>query len=168
MRGHAGHARRKGAYLGLEVLGFLRRWSSRLVSEVAQAALLCPSLEVAHTVLKRRGLALNVKSIRGVCRALAERGRSFRGEISLTGTEELTGHTLVIGIDGGRLRERRAKRGRKKAGQKRQGYHTEWKEPKLFTVYVLDNEGRVVKSFAPLHDATMHNKTHPRSHFISI
>ena len=148
-------ARRKGAYLGLEVLGFLRRWSSRLVSEVAQAALLCPSLEVAHTVLERRGLKLNVKTIRGMCRALAEQGRSFRGEISLTGTEELAGHTLVIGIDGGRLRERRAKRGRKKAGQKRQGYHTDWKEPKLFTVYVLDNEGQVVKSFAPLHDATM-------------
>lgn len=148
-------ARRPGAYLGLEVLGFLRRWSSRLVSEVAQAALLCPSLEVAHTVLKRRGLALNVKTIRAMCRALAERGRKFRGKISLTGSEELAGHTLVIGIDGGRLRERRPKRGRKKAGQKRQGYHTEWKEPKLFTVYVLDNEGQVVKSFAPLHDATM-------------
>jgi hypothetical protein len=58
---------------------------------------------------------------------------------------------------GGRLRERRRKRGRKKADQKRQGYHTDWKEPKLFIVYVLDNEGQVVKSFAPLHDATMRN-----------
>ncbi len=148
-------ARRRGAYLGLEVLGFVRRWSSRLVSEVAQAALLCPSLEVAHAVLKRRGLALNVKTIRAMCRALAERGREFRGTISLTGSEELAGHTLVIGIDGGRLRERRPKRGRKKAGQKRQGYHADWKEPKLFTVYVLDNEGQVARSFAPLHDATM-------------
>ncbi|MGC1954135.1 MAG: hypothetical protein WA970_16500, partial [Gammaproteobacteria bacterium] len=35
-------ARRQGSYLGLEVLGFLRRCSSRLVTEVAQAALLCP------------------------------------------------------------------------------------------------------------------------------
>ena len=48
-------ARRPGSYLGLAVLGFLRRWSSRLVSEVAQAALLCPSFEVAHAVLERRG-----------------------------------------------------------------------------------------------------------------
>ena len=80
-------ARRKGAYLGLEVLGFLRRWSSRLVSEVAQAALLCPSLEVAHTELERRGLSVDVKTIRAVCRALAERGREFRGRISLTGSE---------------------------------------------------------------------------------
>lgn len=148
-------ARRQGSYLGLEVLGFLRRWSSRLVSEVAQAALLCPSFEVAHAVLERRGLGLDVKTIRCLCRTLFEHGQWLRGKISLTGTEQLAGQTLVIGIDGGRLRERRRKRGRKKAGQKRQGYHTDWKEPKLFTVYVLDNEGQVVKSFAPLHDATM-------------
>lgn len=148
-------ARRQGSYLGLAVLGFLRRWSSRLVSEVAQAALLCPSFEVAHAVLERRGLGLDVKTIRGLCRTLFEHGRWSRGKISLTGTEQLAGQTLVIGIDGGRLRERRRKRGRKKASQKRQGYHTDWKEPKLFTVYVLDNEGQVVKSFAPLHDATM-------------
>lgn len=148
-------ARRQGSYLGLEVLGFLRRWSSRLVSEVAQAALLCPSFEVAHAVLERRGLGLDVKTIRCLCRTLFEHGQWLRGKISLTGTEQLAGQTLVIGIDGGRLRERRRKRGRKKASQKRQGYHTDWKEPKLFTVYVLDNEGQVVKSFAPLHDATM-------------
>jgi hypothetical protein len=148
-------ARRQGSYLGLEVLGFLRRCSSRLVTEVAQAALLCPSFEVARAVLERRGLRLDVKTLRGLCRVLFEQGRWFRGKISLTGTEQLAGQTLVIGIDGGRLRERRRKRGRKKAGQKRQGYHTDWKEPKLFTVYVLDNKGQVVKSFAPLHDATM-------------
>jgi hypothetical protein len=150
-------ARRQGAYLGLEVLGFLRRCSNRLVSEVAQAALLCPSFEVAHAVLERRGLEVDVKTLRGLCRVLFEQGRWFRGQISLTGTEQLAGRTLVIGIDGGRLRERRRKRGRKKAGQKRQGYHTDWKEPKLFTLYVLDSEGQVVKSFAPLHDATMRN-----------
>jgi hypothetical protein len=150
-------ARRQGSSLGLEVVGFLRRCSRRLVSEVAQAALLCPSFEVAHAVLERRGLGLNVKTLRALCRVLFEQGRWFRGPISLTGTEQLAGLTLVIGIDRGRLRERRRKRGRKKAGQKRQGDHTDWKEPKLFTVYVLDNEGQVVKSFAPLHDATMRN-----------
>jgi hypothetical protein len=60
----------------------------------------------------------------------------------------------VIGIDGGRLRERRTKRGRKKAGQKRQGYQEEWKEPKLFTIYLLDAQGQVVKDFTPLYDGT--------------
>jgi hypothetical protein len=89
-------ARQQGAYLGLEVLGFLRRWSSRLVSEVAQAAFLCPSLAVAHTVLGRWGLALDVKTLRGVCRALADRARSFRGEISLTGVWNAYGSCCPI------------------------------------------------------------------------
>jgi hypothetical protein len=106
-------ARCPGSYLGLEVLGFLRRCSPRLISEVAQAALLCPSFEVAHAVLKRRGLRLNVKTLRCLCRVLFEQGRWFRGKISLAGTEELAGQTLVIGIDGGRLRERHRKRSRR-------------------------------------------------------
>lgn len=118
-------------------------------------ALLCPSLEVAREVLARRGVVLDIKTLRRLCARLGERGLSARGEISLSGTESLAGQTLVIGIDGGRLRERRRKRGRKKAGQRRQGYHTDWKEPKLFTLYVLDERGQVVKAFNPLHDATM-------------
>jgi hypothetical protein len=61
----------------------------------------------------------------------------------------------VIGIDGGRLRERRPKRGRKKAGQKRQGYHSDWREPKLFTIYVTDGAGEIVREVPPFYDATL-------------
>ena len=41
------------------------------------------------------------------------------------------------------------------AGHQRQGYHTDWREPKLFTIYLLDPQGEVVKAFAPLQDATL-------------
>ena len=61
----------------------------------------------------------------------------------------------MIGIDGGRLRLRQKKRGRKASGLKRQGYNTPWREPKLFTIYVLDEQGRAEKSCHPLHDATL-------------
>ena len=74
--------------------------------------------------------------------------------MSLDGQEDLSGATLIIEVDGGRLRLRRTKRGRKKSQQKRQGYHTNWKEPKLFTMYLVDAQGQVVKEFAPIHDAT--------------
>ena len=67
----------------------------------------------------------------------------------------LAGRTLVIGIDGGRLRERRPKRGRKKADQKRQGYHSDWRAPKLFTLYVTNAEGAIVREVPPFHDATL-------------
>ena len=145
----------RGAHLGLEALGFVGRCSARLVSEVVQNAVLCPSLEVAREVLARRGIELDVKTLRRLCERLGERGLALRGQASLSGSEPLAGHTLVIGIDGGRLRERRCKRGRKKAGHKRQGYYTDWREPKLFTIYLLDPQGEVVKAFAPLQDATL-------------
>jgi len=77
-----------------------------------------------------------------------------RGQISVDGQENLTGATLVIEVDGGRLRLRRKKRGKKKAQQKRQGYHTDWKEPKLFTMYLVDSQGQMLKAFPPIHDAT--------------
>src|ERR687893_463856 len=58
----------RGAQLGLEVLGFIGRCSARLVSEVVQMAVLCPSFEVAHQVLVRRGVALDVKAPGRLCR----------------------------------------------------------------------------------------------------
>jgi hypothetical protein len=148
----------RGAHLGLEGLGFIGRCRARLVSEVVQLAVLCPAFEVAHQVLVRWGMTLDVQTLRRLCRDLGEKGLAHRGVIALTGSEELRGQRLVIGIDGGCLRERRPKRGRKPGGQKRQGYHTEWKEPKLFTLYLLEAQGQVVKEFAPLHDGTMQDQ----------
>jgi len=146
--------RERGSHLGLAGLGFIGRCSAVLVSEVVQTAVLCPSFEVAHTVLKRRGLELDVKTVRRLCGQLGERGLALRGGVALAADEDFSGHTLVIGIDGGRLRERRRKR-TKASDQKRHGYHSDWREPKLFTLYVLDEQGRVVRECAPLHDATL-------------
>ena len=146
--------RERGSHLGLSGLGFIGRCSAVLVSEVVQTAVLCPSFEVARTVLKRRGLDLDVKTVRRLCGQLGERGLLLRGGVALASDEEFSGHTLVIGIDGGRLRERRRKR-TKTVDQKRHGYHSDWREPKLFTLYVVDEKGRVVRECAPLHDATL-------------
>ena len=46
-------------------------------------------------------------------------------------------------------------RDRKKAGLKRSGFSTPWREPKLFTIYLLDVSGGVERSFSPVHDATL-------------
>lgn len=145
-------------HLGLALLGFISNCSGNLASEVTKMALLCPSFEVSTNILESRGIKIDVKTIRKICRDIGTIGLESRGKISMSTTEKLEGLTLVIGIDGGRLRERKTKRGRKKDGQKQQGYHTDWKEPKLFTIYLLDSEGQVVKSFAPFHDATMEGK----------
>ena len=145
----------RGHHVGLEVLGCIARGSGHFVSEIVKLALLCPSFHVAREVLSERKIALNVKTIRRYCRALGQKGREGRGTISLQAHESVAGQTVVIGIDGGRIRERTAKRGRKKQGQTRQGYHTDWREPKLLTLYLHDADGKRVKTFAPIHDATL-------------
>jgi hypothetical protein len=145
----------RGKHLGLEVLGILGQTSPAFLSKTVQMALLCPSFEVAKAVLKEQGVDINVKTLHRYCMLVGERGMKWRGVMSLDGTENLVGVTVVVGIDGGRLRERRRKSGRRKRGQKRQGFYTDWREPKLFTIYFLDAKGEVMRELAPLHDATM-------------
>lgn len=122
---------------------------------MVQMALLCPSLETAKAVLDEQGVRINGKTLRRYCRLTGEKGMKWRGLMSLDGTEKLDGVTVVVGIDGGRLRERRRKPGRWKKGQKRQGFSTEWKEPKLFTIYFMNAGGEIIRELSPLHDATM-------------
>ncbi len=145
----------RGSHVGLEVLGFISRGSGKFVSWVVKMALLVPSYAIAREVLLDRGITLAVNTIRRFCRELGRIGMARRGAISFDGQENLSGATLVIEVDGGRLRIRRTKRGKKKSHQTRQGYHTNWKEPKLFTMYLLDAQGKIVKEFAPIHDATL-------------
>jgi len=139
----------------LAVLGFVGHVSPGLLSDALQTALLCPSYEVARTVLIGRGITLDVKTLRRLCQIAGELDNKLRGRLSLSGEEDLQGHTLVISVDGGRLRLRKRKRGPKANDLKRQGYSTDWKEPKLFTFYLTDAKGDIIKKFKPLHDASM-------------
>ena len=60
---------------------------------------------------------------------VAQSAMHRRGRVSLSDTDCADGKTVLVCIDGGRLRERRTKRGRKPAGDKRQGYYAEKKMP---------------------------------------
>ena len=145
-------------HLGLQLFGIIGLCSNIFVSDVVKLAVLCPSIKVAKEVLVERGISIDTKTIRRLCTVLGSKGLPIHGSVSLDGTEQLSGYTLVIGIDGGRLRVRKPKQGRKKRGQKRQGFHADWKEPNLFTIYLMDDSGKIVKDFNPLHDATMDKK----------
>jgi len=144
-----------GQHFGLDYLGFIGRCSTMLASSVVQAALVCPSFEIARQTLNHHAINLNVKTIRRIVMNLAQKAMPHRGRISLCDTDQVDGKTILICIDGGRLRERRPKRGRKQKGQKRQGYHAEWKEPIQFVIQIVDPDGTISKKISPLYDATM-------------
>jgi len=145
----------RGCHLLLEVLGFLGRISPVLGAQWVQMALLCPSLEVARAVLAHWQISVDEKTLRRIGQLWGKAGMTQRSTIALEEGASVAGRTVCIGIDGGRLRTRIPKRGRKRASQKRQGYETPWREPKVFTIYVLDAQGRVDRSWTPVHEATL-------------
>jgi len=147
-----------GCHLGLEALGFIERVSVNLASNVLQLAILCPSFDVAGKVLREQGISLDVKTIQRLCKKFGQGAMQNRGEISFNANElDLKGITVLICMDGGRLRQRKRKKGRRPAARKRQGYTTDWVEPKLLTIQFLDAGGKLIREMPPIYDATLGN-----------
>jgi hypothetical protein len=147
-----------GCHLGLEVLGFIERVSANLASNVMQLAILCPSFHIAGKVLREQGILLDVKTIQRLCRKFGQGAMRNRGEISFKSNGlDLKDITVLICMDGGRLRQRKRKKGRRPAALKRQGYTTDWVEPKLLTIQFLDVHGKLIREISPIYDATLGN-----------
>ena len=144
-----------GRHLGLSYLGFIDRCSGVLTSSAVEAALLCPSFEIAKRTLLSFGIEMNIKTIRRLCLSMGDQAIEHRHRVALSEADGAQNRTLFICIDGGRLRERTVKRGRRPAGQKRQGYHTDWREPTQIVIQWLDADGGKCKQSVPLYDATL-------------
>lgn len=126
-----------GIYPALKALGFIAGASPALC-ERAVLGVLCNTFDEAEDALRRDGIPISAKRLRTVSmkfsRAALEQ-RRLRAE-SPARAGSLAGRRIAVTIDGGRIRTRLAKRGRKK------GFHTDWKEPKLFSIYEIDAGGR--------------------------
>ena len=143
----------KGSYFGLTLLGVCDRTTPALASEVAQLAAALSSFEDAQARLRQMGVNMSIRRIANVAYHFAQRARS-RQEVDGMGIEgSLAGKRVVISTDGGRLRVRKDKRGKKTKGRSR--YRTDWREPKLLVIYVVDEKGRIAQEFAPVIDGTL-------------
>jgi hypothetical protein len=119
-------------------------------------AALC-SLEEAQQMLNNRGCKLNVKTIRNIIKRYAVRARLSQdkdgGNLFLE-SQNIAGRRVVASTDGGRIRIRKKKRSRKtKKGRNR--YHTDWREPKLLIVYVVNEQGKIDRQINPFIDGTL-------------
>jgi len=146
---------KSGCHLALAYLGFIDRCSAVLASAAVQAALLCPSLEIAHRTLASFGIAMDIKTIRRLCLNLGDQALENRHRIALCDDDHGDNRMIFVCIDGGRLRERKAKRGRCPAKQKCRGYRTDWREPTQIVIQWLDADGNACEQNVPLYDATM-------------
>jgi hypothetical protein len=156
-RGKAG----QGIYPALARLGIADGVTPALASEVAWHATEAASMDVAQQALLRRGIDLDTKTIRRVTYCFARRALWLRDERTRAcgvepTTGPLAGKRVVVSVDGGRLRVRSGeRRGRRRAKSRHRGFRAPWREPKVLTIYTIDDRGRRDRRELPLHDGTM-------------
>ena len=152
----------QGLYPVLAALGIHNGVTAAVAGEVCAQVADSDSLRAAQAALHRRGLSLGLQRIQRIvnqfsARAVEQRNQwleQMRQPASRPGP--LAGKRIVVAIDGGRLRERvpaRAGRRRQATGHRR--YDAPWREPKLFTIYVLKADGTIDERYQPVYDATL-------------
>ncbi len=148
--------RGRGVYAGLVLLGIHERCTPLLGSRVSMMSALLSSFQEAKQVLFDQGIELGVKVIRKLAYRYAARARVVQQseEFCLEEVLPSKGRRIVVSCDGGKTRLRENKRG-PKTKQKRTRYKGAWREPKLLIIYVLDEQGKAQRSFAPVIDGSL-------------
>ena len=148
--------RRKGVlrHLGLEILGIIDKVSPLLIEICVSMAVLCPSFEVAANALRGLGIRMNEHLLQNITKRFGYVTRNARVECNNEDVWQKPAIKVLVCVDGGRIRERRKKRGRAKTDAKRQGYYTEWFEPWLLAINQFDENGKKIKSVNPILDGS--------------
>jgi hypothetical protein len=136
----------RGLYIALMLLGIENKICPQVASMVAQFCVAMSSFEEAIKMLKQQGYSLDAKQVRSIARRfsqIARRGQEMIHDVMIPKNKE-GGRRIVVSIDGGRLRVRTTKRG-KKTPKGRSRYHSDWKEPKIFVIYCIDENGKRCK-----------------------
>ncbi len=172
---------RTGLDVTLAAFGFGKGVSPGLESRVARCVALTPSIAFAHRELVRDGVDLNAKTVKRITYQCGEgllALRRHRVELlrqgKLPAGDELAGKRVSVQIDGGRIKirgkmrpktkssnstvaegspsEEAAGRSKKRA---KQTYETDWREPKLVTIFIHDEDGKMAKKTQSTIDGTL-------------
>jgi hypothetical protein len=169
-----------GLHIELAQFGFAKGCSPAMESRVSRQAALCPSLQLAQEELARDGLQMDVKAVarvtyqcgRGMLALRTDELRQWR-EGKLPVGKEFAGKRISVQMDGGRARIRGDLRpalataektdanglpienvpGRSKK-RPRQTFDADWREPKLVTIFVHNEHGRMEKESRAVVDGT--------------
>jgi hypothetical protein len=145
---------RKGMYPMLLLWGVQDRCSAAIASAISKLVAMLGSFEEVEQVLSERGQPLDFKTIRTIAYRFAARARAAQRVGTLNWEEAVAGRRVVVSTDGGRIRIRTTKRGPKTA-KGRNRYRTDWREPKLLIIYVVDEKGQKDREFQAVIDGTL-------------
>jgi len=143
-----------GLYPELILLGIHDRRTPLASAQIALWASAMSSLQEAAQMLRHQGWDIDIKSLRTLTYRYAQRARAATEAQALPLTEQAAGRRIAISLDGGRIRIRTDKHG-KKTSKGRKRYHTKWREPKLLHIWALDAQGHIDREFCPLIDGSL-------------
>lgn len=112
-------------------------------------SVLCPSFEVAGQILDIQRVAYNRDRVRELANCFAHRCRPCQASLARASGESLKGKRVIIGMDGGRTRMREYDGKTNERGKAT--FDTPWKEPKMFVIDVLDDEGGIDRTCLPIY-----------------
>lgn len=146
-----GKKKKKGLFPALHLLGIYKQCSATLCSYVSQLCSALSSYDEAQKMLKVNGIDLNIKTIIAISRQMALQVRLAQKAENYVVTFNEGGKTIVVSIDGGRVKTREKKKG-PKTKKRRNRFKGQWREVKLFVVYLVDENGEKVKQQLPIID----------------
>lgn len=172
---------RVGLDVALAQFGFGKAASPALQSRVARRVALCPSISFAHQELARDGVQLDVKAVKRITYQCGDgllALRRHRIELMRLGElpsgDALAGKRVSVQVDGGRMKIRGKMKAKviqpenrdedgmliddapgRSQKQPRRSYDTDWREPKLVTIFVHDDDGKMLRETKATIDGTL-------------
>jgi hypothetical protein len=141
-----------GFYPLLSWLGMSERVSPLVWSTVSEYGMVSGSFAIAQKLLEDWGVTMSERRVERLTYRFGEIGLEQRQQQieamemgNLPTGETFKGQRVVISVDGGRTRLRRNKRGKRKQSG-RHGYHGDWQEPLLLTIYAVDHQGKKINT----------------------
>ena len=150
-----------GVYPVLDGLGIAGRCTPALRLLVSRAVCEANSVTSARELLAASGVDIDHKAALRLTYmvtddALRARSQAVRAVKKGNDAGPFAGRRVVAAIDGGRLQVRKRVAGRpRKGGRKR--FVTEWREPKVLTIYVLGDDGKRDRKVRSVIDGTLGN-----------
>jgi len=121
-----------------------------LYNKVGYSVAIGPSYNIAHQTLARFGTSISLSSTQAISNKIAAQCSEFGEEnLMLEEGESLEDKRVIISIDGGRTRTREYNGNVNES--EHSTYGTNWREPKLFVIDVIDNKGNIEKYKLPIY-----------------
>lgn len=151
-----------GCYPLLEQLGIIARVTPLVRDRIARQVVLCSSYDEAQQQLARNGLKLPLSRIVPVAVQLGHTALKRRDEALQDALEDdlphnapLAGLRVQVSLDGGRTKTRKRKKYARIGSNGRRAFDSQWREPRVVTIGVLDEQGELDRSRLPVYEVSL-------------